>query len=116
MGASARADETDDLVVEERWVSVAEVVKPVERVLERARDGAVVQRAAPDEAVGAVAGFHQLTRSLARLLLVGVVHGHVGRPFVLGALERNGERCAAPRRRGERPSPTIVRPIPSPST
>src|SRR5262249_619088 len=49
MRPACRADEADDLVVEVRRVPVDEEVQPVERVLEGTRDGALVERAAPDE-------------------------------------------------------------------
>src|SRR2546427_117988 len=72
--AAGCADQTDDLISQVGRLSAGEQLQPVERILERAADGAVIQWAAPDKTVSITnQGAHRL-HCLRRTRDCGIVH------------------------------------------
>ena len=90
-------------------------MEPVERVLERAGDRALVKRAAPEQPVRRVTGLDQPRGRLARVVVIRVVHGQVEFAQIeqlrlgscgLGALQRlaqGGPALRDPRQRAAEP-------------
>src|SRR5262249_56990903 len=110
--AARGADQPYDLVVQVRRIATAERMEPVESILERPRDRALVHRAAPEHPVRGVAGLDQLLGVRRRSQLeLWVVQRQVELPQVeesrLGAGvgrpgERDGQSREAARGLGER--------------